>query len=148
MSFTGYQEIDDAGARISSKVSKVTHLLEWTTLGRATTIRPWRMRAFLSLGDPLPCSSVTFDRGRLADFAFSEDWRCNLDWDAWVRILERGQTCVRAPERLVGRRHNPMTETSRMIRAGVRQAEDLKMFRRLWPSPIAELLALAYSASY
>lgn len=148
MCFTGYQEIDDEGAFISSKVSKVTHLLEWAMLGSVTTVPPGRMRAFLSLGDPLPCSSVTFDLSRLPDFQFSSDWRCNLDWDAWVRILEMGRTCVRAPERLVGRRHNPLTATSSLIRAGVRQAEDLKMFRRLWPSPVAELLALAYSASY
>lgn len=146
--FTGYQEIDDHGAPKSTKVSRVTHLLEWATLGSATAISPRRMRAFLSLGDPLPCSSVTFDRARLPDFAFSPDYKCDLDWDAWVRLLEDRRHFVRAPERLVARRHNPLTETSRSIRDGVRQREDLQMFRRLWPSPVAEMIAFAYRASY
>ncbi len=148
MCFTSYQEIDDEGRDTSSKISKVTHLLEWATLGGRTVITPARMRAFLSMGDPLPCSSVTFDRARLGDFAFSDDYKCNLDWDAWVRLLEQGRLCVRVPERLVGRRHNPLTATSRLIREGVRQREDLRMFRRLWPSPLAEAIALAYRASY
>jgi hypothetical protein len=148
MCFTSYQEIDDDGRDTTSRVSKVTHLLEWATLGGETLITPRRMRAFLSMGDPLPCSSVTFDRQRLGDFAFSGDYDCNLDWDAWVRLFEQGHPCIRVPERLVGRRHNPLTATSRLIREGVRQREDLRMFRRLWPSPVAETIAFAYRASY
>jgi len=148
MCFTSYQEIDDDGRDTSSKISKVTHLLEWATLGRRTLIKPAQMRAFLSMGDPLPCSSVTFDRARLNGFEFSSDYDCNLDWDAWVRLIEEGRSCVRVPERLVGRRHNPLTATSRLIREGVRQREDLRMFRRLWPTPLAEVIAFAYRASY
>ena len=148
MCFTGYQEIDDTGAAISSRISRVTHLLEWATLGRKTALSPARMRAFLSLGDPLPCSSVTFDRARLPGFSFSADYKCNLDWDAWVRLLQEGRSFARAPERLVARRHNPLTETSRSIREGVRQREDGQMFRRLWPRPLADIIAFAYRASY
>ena len=148
MCFTGYQEIDDGGKAISSKISRVTHLLEWAALGKHTVVGPRRMKAFLSLGDPLPCSSVTFDRARLPEFSFSADYSCDLDWDAWVRLLADGHRFVRSPERLVARRHNPLTETSRAIREGVRQREDLQMFRRLWPRPLADVIALAYRASY
>ncbi len=148
LSFTGYQEIDDAGLPVASRISRAKHFLEALTLGGGRRVSRGRLRAFLSFGNPLPCSSVTFDRNRLGDFAFSTDFRSNLDWDAWLRLLERGDTFARTPERLIGRRHNALTATARLIGQGRRQAEDLTMFRRLWPWPIADALALFYRAGY
>ena len=146
--FTGYDEVDDAGRPTISKISRVQHLIEALTLGR--TLRPTsrRMRAFLAFGNPLPCSSVTFDRELLDGFSFSDAYASNLDWDAWLRLLDAGATFVRAPERLVGRRRNPHTATSQLIADGRRQAEDLQMFRRIWPRPIADAIAYAYRAGY
>ncbi len=146
--FTGYDEIDDAGHPVSSRISRMKHALEALILGRATRVSPARLRAFLSLGNPLPCSSVTFRRSRLGDFSFSPDYASNLDWDAWLRLMGEGRAFARSPERLVGRRHNPLTETARLIKSGVRQREDLMLFRRLWPSPIAEMIAFVYRAGY
>ena len=146
--FTGYEEIDDDGSKTASKISRVKHLLERATLGRETAVRGARLRAFLAFGNPLPCSSVTFDRDRLGDFRFSDAYRSNLDWDAWLRLAEQGRTLVREPARLVGRRHNALTATSSLIRDGTRRAEDLMLFRRLWPSPLADLIAWAYQAGY
>ena len=97
MCFTSYQEIDDLGADTTSKISKVTHLLEWATLGKRTLITPARMRAFLSMGDPLPCSSVTFDRDRLGDFEFSRDYDCNLDWTPGCAFSSRGGSASAFP---------------------------------------------------
>ena len=146
--FTGYQEISDDGSPVSSKISRAKHLLERLALGSKLNPTSRRMRAFLSLGNPLPCSAVTYDRANIGDFAFSNTFASNLDWDAWLRLLDQSRLFVRTPDRLVGRRHNPLTETSRLIRDGVRQREDLIMFRRLWPSPLAEIIAYAYRASY
>ena len=146
--FTRYQEIDDAGAPTASKISRIKGLIESTILGSRTTVRGARMRAYLSFGNPLPCSSVTFDRTRLPDFAFSTDLKSNLDWDAWLTLCQQGVTFARVPARLVGRRHNELTETSRLIKSGRRGEEDLLMFRRLWPTPLAQLIAMAYRAGY
>jgi glycosyltransferase involved in cell wall biosynthesis len=146
--FTSYQEIDDHGAPVSSKVSKAKHFLEAVTLGTASEVRGLRLRAFLSFGDPLPCSSVTFDMTRLGDFAFSDVYNAVLDWDAWWRLMEAGETFLRPRGRLVGRRHNPLTETSRLISDGTRRREDLIMFRRALPWPLADLFAWAYRAGY
>jgi len=146
--FTGYQEIDDAGRPTSSKISKAKHALEAATLGSATRVSGLRLRTFLSFGNPLPCSSVTFDLGRLGDFSFADGWASNLDWDAWWRLMQAGEVFLRAPARLVGRRHNDLTATSRLIRDGARRREDLAMFRRAWPPLLADAIALAYRAGY
>jgi hypothetical protein len=146
--FTSYQEIDDAGAPISSKVSKAKHLIELITLGKSRVVRGARLRAFLSFGNALPCSSVTFDKRRLADFAFSGDYAAVLDWDAWWRLMEAGTAFARAPARLVGRRHNLLTATATQLADGTRRREDMIMFQRIWPKPLGDLIALAYRAGY
>ena len=146
--FTGYQEVDDDGYATTSKISRAKHVIESVTLGGARSARGVRLRAYLSFGNPLPCSSVTYDLDRLGDFAFSHAFASNLDWDAWWRLMLAGETFARAPERLVGRRHNALTETSRLLRDGVRRVEDLAMFRRAWPRPVSEILAAAYRAGY
>lgn len=146
--FTGYQEIDEAGEAKSSKVSKAKHLIEWVTLGRRRVLRQTRLRAFLSFGNPLPCSSATFDLAKLGAFAFSADFTSNLDWDAWWRLMAAKETFLRVPARLVGRRHNPFTATARSLRDGTRRREDLVMFRRAWPWPLGDFIALAYRAGY
>ncbi len=148
VSFTGYEQVDDTGARTASKISRVKHLIEAITLGATRSPSRLRMRCFLSFGNPLPCSSVTFDLSQLGGFGFSGAFASNLDWEAWLRLLDEGHAFVRTPRRLVGRRHNPLTETSRLIRDGRRAQEDLMMFRRLWPSPIADALAALYRTGY
>ncbi|HEY1878839.1 MAG TPA: glycosyltransferase family 2 protein [Caulobacteraceae bacterium] len=152
LAFTGYYEIDDAGNRRRSRISFAKHALEGAILGTAHEPSARRMRAFLSLGNPLPCSSVTFDRerltGRMSGFAFSDAFKSNLDWDAWLRLLDAGARFMRTPERLVGRRHNRLTATSALTREGVRRAEDEAIFRRLWPRPLADFIAFAYRAGY
>lgn len=148
LSFTGYQEIDDAGALRISKISRVKHAIEAVVLGRARAVSGLRLRAFLSFGNPLPCSSVTYDRAALDGFRFSTDYKSNLDWDAWWRLMTSGATFAHVAERLVGRRHNALTETAALTRAGVRAAEDARMFRRAWPRPFADALHFAYRAGY
>ncbi len=146
--FTGYQEIDDAGAPKVSRISCAKHALETVILGRTRVVSGMRLRAFLSFGNPLPCSSVTYDRADLADFRFSTAYKSNLDWDAWWRLMKAGRLFARVPARLVGRRHNALTETAALTRAGVRSVEDAQMFRRAWPRPVAEAIHLAYRAGY
>ncbi|HEY5289576.1 MAG TPA: glycosyltransferase family 2 protein [Caulobacteraceae bacterium] len=148
VAFTGYTEVDDRGAPTRSRISLAKHALERMSLGGGAQPGHARLRTFLSFGNPLPCSSVTFDRTRLEGFAFSDAFQSNLDWDAWLRLLDAGAVFVRTPERLVGRRHNPLTATSALTREGVRQSEDQVIFRRLWPRPLADLIAFAYRAGY
>ena len=146
--FTGYDEIDDEERPKSSKISRIKHVIEAATIGGAKRVRGLPLRLFLSFGNPLPCSSVTFDRAALPDFSFSPAFASNLDWEAWWRLYREGRTFLHVPKRLVGRRHNALTETSRLIQDGRRQAEDAEMFAKIWPRPVDRLITSLYAASY
>lgn len=146
--FTGYEEIDDEGRPKSSKISKIKHLIQFFAIGSRERVEGRALHAMLALGNTLPCSTVTYDRRQLAGFQFSTELSSNLDWDAWMSLLNRGETFLHVNERLVGRRHNALTETSALIRSGRRAEEDLMMFRRLWPKRIGDLIAYVYKLGY
>jgi glycosyltransferase involved in cell wall biosynthesis len=148
ISFTGYREINDLGEPTSSKISRVKHALESLFLGAAPRVHGARLRAFLSFGNPLPCSAVTFDLNKIKGFTFSDRFASNLDWEAWVRLHQQGAVFLHTSDRLVGRRHNALTETHRLIAAGQRRIEDETMFGRLWPKPLAAVLASVYRLGY
>jgi hypothetical protein len=63
-------------------------------------------------------------------------------------LQRQGLTFLHAPARLVGRRHNALTETSRLIRDGRRQKEDAEMFARIWPAPLDRAIGLLYGHGY
>jgi cellulose synthase/poly-beta-1,6-N-acetylglucosamine synthase-like glycosyltransferase len=148
LTFTNYQEISDAGAARKSKVSVVKDALLGIFAGRCELIRGRRGRMLLSFGNPISCSSITFDREKLGTFRFHEDLGSNLDWFAWLSLIERGDCFAYDRERLVSRRYNDLTETNLAIRDGRRRSEDELILSRLWPWPVSRLIARAYTAGY
>lgn len=148
IAFTGFREIGDRGEPKSSLVSSIKHVLSTVLLNGRQRIGGLPQRLFLSFGCPLTCSTVTYDLKNLAGFSFATDLASNLDWDAWWRMHQEGKIFLHARGKLLGRRHNELMETSRVIASGQRQAEDAMMFARIWPKPIARLLHFFYAASY
>jgi glycosyltransferase involved in cell wall biosynthesis len=148
LSFTGYREISDGGAARLSKIAAVGALIKAATIGSREMVSGRALGLYLSFGNPLPCSSVTFDCSRLGSFAFSETLASNLDWDAWWRLHSAGYTFLHCPEPLVGRRRNALSETSRLIRDGRRRREDVAMFETIWRKPVGRTIAYLYRTSY
>lgn len=148
MAFTGFQQISDTGTPQTSRVSFVKDLLLAAFAGRRESVTGFRGRLLLSFGNPISCSAVSFDRDKLGAFQFSETLASNLDWQAWLSLIERGDSLAYCPDRLVRRRYNAQTETSRLIQDGRRRAEDQMMFDKLWPKPLSWLIGRAYANGY
>lgn len=148
IAFTGFREIGDRGEPKNSLISFVKQVLSAALLNGRQRVSGLSRRLFLSFGDPLTCSTVTFDLERLPGFSFRTDLAAVLDWEAWWRLHLEHKLFLHAREKLLGRRHNELMETSRLIRSGQRQAEDAMMFARIWPRPIAAVLHALYAASY
>lgn len=148
IAFTGFREIGDRGEPKNSLVSSIKQVLSAVLLRGSERITGLSRRLFLSFGDPLTCSTVTFDLENLPGFSFRTDLASNLDWEAWWRLHLEDRPFLHAKQKLLGRRHNELMETSRVIASGKRQTEDAMMFAKIWPKPIAKLLHFFYAASY
>lgn len=103
-----------------------------------------RRRLLLSFGNPIPCPSVMINRRAIPDFRFPEGWKSNLDWSAWTALARIPGAFVRVPRPLVHRTLHADAATTQSL--SDRAAEDDRMFRELWPSPIAAGLSRIYAA--
>ena len=106
---------------------------------------PWRKRLLLSFGNPIPCPSVKFYREAAPDFRFPDGWKSNLDWSARYQSAERPGAFVYVNRRLVHRTMHLGAATTRALTD--RASEDARMFRALWPAPIAAALNVLYAPS-
>jgi len=149
MAFSDFDEIDPAGPRpMHANLRVKRFLVRRAFSGSAAIARREDKRRLLAWGNPIGCPSVVLNRARLPGFRFDETMGSNLDWEAWLRLADERGSFVHVGEPLVTRRIHPASETTSLIAGARRVAEDRAMFRRLWPAPVAAVIAAVYRASY
>lgn len=147
--FCDADEITETGqARAGGRNNAVKRLMVAAAYGGGETVRSAiARRALLGFGNPIVCPTVTINRRVAGDFKFREELRTNMDWLAWLDLSRIGSV-TRIRRRLVSHRVHTDSETARCLDDGARREEDQLVFRQLWPSPFANLLARVYSYSY
>jgi glycosyltransferase involved in cell wall biosynthesis len=104
-------------------------------------------KMIILFGTPIPCATVMYNKKLIGEFKFSEEFHCNADWDAWLRLSEKKGSFIYLKSKLLIQRTHKESQTWLQIESNVRQKEDKLMFERLWPKPIARFLAALYSLS-
>lgn len=104
-------------------------------------------KRILSLGSPICCPSVTYNKNIHKDKLFTSKMKCSLDWDTWYKFSKYEGSFIYINKELVLHRIHEESETTNCIENNIRQTEDLDMFRKFWPKNIAKLLAKFYSKS-
>ena len=104
-------------------------------------------RMIIAFGMPIPCATVMYNKESLGEFKFSNNYQCNLDWEAWLRLSKEKGSFIYINKKLSIQRTHKDSQTWRQIKNKVRQKEDKEMFKQLWPKPIANFLSTAYSLS-
>jgi glycosyltransferase involved in cell wall biosynthesis len=102
----------------------------------------------LSLGNPICCPSVMFDRSKIPDFRFPAGFRTNLDWMAWLGLARGPGGFVYVRDSLISKGVHADSATTATIANRAREREDRALFDVLWPRPIAAVLAAAYKLGY
>ena len=147
--FTDYAEIYNENIRKSTLLLIVKKFIISTFfLFRPTLSAKLLKKGFLSFGNPIAAPSVMFNLEILRSFNFSSDYKINLDWDAWYRLSIMNGKFVFVNEILMLHRIHEESETTIGINSNQRKNEDMAMFKRLWPRPIANALAFFYKKSY
>lgn len=147
ISFTDYYEIRGMEETYQNK-----NLLIKNILLSPLRIKPLKNSRFvkrrvLSLGDPICCPSVTYCMENLPTPLFSEGFRSCEDWECWEKLSKLKGDFLYINKHLCGHRIHEGSETSAIIRDGKRQDENLIMFNKFWPAPVASFLNNLYKAS-
>ncbi len=104
-------------------------------------------RRVLSLGSPICCPSVTFAKENLPEVVFQNHFRADEDWEAWERLSALDGAFIYCRKILTLHRIHQDSETTKILQDNERSKEDLYMFRKFWPGPVARILCSLYSSS-
>ncbi|MDY6969607.1 MAG: glycosyltransferase family A protein [Spirochaetota bacterium] len=105
-------------------------------------------KIILYFGSPISCPSVMFNKDNIGVFKFNNLFSINLDWDAWMRLSKQKGNFIYVKKRLLAHRIYKDSETSKGIESNKRKIEDIMLFERIWPKPIAKIFSKLYSLSY
>ena len=147
--FTDYAEIVDRRLRTYTPnlIVKMFILLTFFTFKKSLR-NSFLKKLMLSLGSPISCPSVFFNKKNVGTFKFSRYFSFNLDWDAWLRLARREGAFVYVRRRLLLHRIHRDSQTTVCTRDRWRHAEDEELFEAFWPRPISKLLSRVYLLSY
>ena len=142
LAYTNYYEIRPEGHVTENKLLKIKSLMNGpiSAFPKSRFVR----NRVLSMGCPISCPSITYNKGRFPDFEFVSYMKTNLDWDAESRLAKEPGEFSYIKDRLLGHRIHPDSETTSGIGTGARPAEDLEMFKRYWPAGIARFIHKFY----
>lgn len=145
IAFTDYGELRDGHRVYHNYLLDIKRVLLLPLRIKMLQGNQFIRRRSLSLGCSICCPSVMFVRGNLPDKIFQAGYRSDLDWQAWERLSKLDGDFLYFPKCLLLHRIHTGSETSRIIADGRRKSEDLEMFCRFWPSPVAKIIVKVYS---
>jgi len=140
--YTNYYEIRKETAALANRLLRVKRLMN-APIGAFPKSRFVRNRV-LSMGCPISCPSVTYNKKRFPDFRFTDAYKNDLDWEAWYRLARESGEFIYLKKPLIAHRIHEASETTNSILSGVRSAEDLDMYRKYWPEKIARFIHSFY----
>lgn len=142
--FSNYGELRD-GKSVDTNALLTIKRIMLTPL-KGSLFRGSRLvrRRVLSLGSAICCPSVTMVVPNLPIPVFSDELKCDLDWQAWERISRLKGEFIYDPLIMMHHRIHEGSETTALIRDNTRTQEDLHMLECFWPKPIAGVLGRVY----
>ena len=145
--FCNYAELRNGNTVEDNSILRVKRFL--LTPLKSNFLRSQKLikRGCLSLGSPICCPSVTYNREALPNPIFSSPMKCDLDWDSWEQFSHLNGEFIYSPAILMCHRIHQDSETSALIEDNTRSFEDLEMLKRFWPNPIAKIINHFYSKS-
>lgn len=107
-----------------------------------------RKRIALAFGNSVSCPAVSYNLENLQQPIFTSALKASLDWETWEKLSKEKGSFIFIREILMYHRIHAQSETSRVIKQSHgRNDEDLYMFEKFWPKPVAKLLAYLYRSS-
>lgn len=147
IAFTDYGELRNGSVVIDNRNLKIKRFMLTPLKKKCLQKIRFVRRRILSLGCPICCPSVTFNKENLPERIFEKGFRSDEDWQAWEKISRYKGAFVYIDKISMYHRIHANSETSIIIGDNARAEEDYQMFCKFWPKPIAKVLTKIYSMS-
>lgn len=102
----------------------------------------------LSLGNSIVCPSVTYNKDKLGENVFTSEFKFNIDWDTFLKLALVKGRFVYVDRPLTFYRVHDGATSKEFIENHGREVEDMAMFCKFWPKPIAKLIMVFYKKAY
>lgn len=145
IAFTDYYEEHPGGRQDSNRNLRIKRLMLFPLRFKLLQRSRWVRRRILSLGNPICCPSVTFNKDKIREAIFQSDFRSNMDWKAWELLSRKKGRFVYVGKPLMMHRIHGESTTTEIINEGKRTNEDFEMMCLFWPRGIARRLAGIYA---
>ncbi|MDO5136628.1 MAG: glycosyltransferase, partial [Eubacteriales bacterium] len=140
IAYTDYNELREGKTVRANRLLRIKRLMlspmKLSCFWKSIFVR----RRILSFGSAICCPSVTLVKENLPGFAFRNNMKSNIDWQAWEEISRlKGEFAYVSSPSMEHRIHQAST-TSALLESDGRRAEDLAVFRKFWPTWIANAI--------
>lgn len=98
----------------------------------------------LSLGNFICCPAVSFNLEELSGLRFDESLKFIVDWDMWMRVLEKKKQIKYLAKILMSHRIHSESETTKSIKSDIRLEEENSFFQKYWNKGMAKFLLRFY----
>lgn len=144
IAFTDYSELRDGKVVGQNRLLKVKRILLSPLKIKVFAKSRFIRRRILSFGSAICCPSVTMVKENLPEVIFHSGMKSNIDWEAWEILSRLKGDFIYCSKPLMCHRIHEESTTTQIINGGVRKEEDLIMFNKFWPSPMAKLIEKLY----
>lgn len=144
--FSDYGEIRGEEVVTRNKLLRVKRIMLLPLRCKAFFSNRFVRRRILSLGSPICCPSVAYAKDNLPEEVFRQGFRSNEDWEAWEALSRLEGDFIYDKQILMHHRIHEDSETSAIIQDNKRSDEDMEMYSKFWPKPIAKLLVKLYAS--
>lgn len=104
-------------------------------------------RLCLRFGNPIGCPATTFVNGHFEYPVFAPELKASFDYWAWEKLSQKKYAFGYVKKPLMGHRIHSESITSGALQDDTRIKEDILIFSKFWPRPIAILLSKFYKLS-
>lgn len=145
---TDYAVVKDGAVQKPGAVEFVKKFLRLPLRLRPLAHRTGIKRAALMFGNPIICPSCTYHKARVGDAPFQSGFEFALDWELLWKLAARPGRLICNEKRLLLYRVHGGAATKASIVNHRRVAEEMAMYRMIWPQPIAALLMHFYRKAH
>ena len=110
--------------------------------------RTWIKRSSVWFGNSICCPSCTYNKEQIGDDMLHSEYDFALDWDNLYELAGKKGRFICSEKPLIAYRVHAAATTKACIEDNRRPADEMAMFRKMWPDWMVKILMHFYRKAY